>query len=45
MAVDPNIDELLSRLANVKRLPAPEQPFRTQQAATGAQLRDAAGRA
>ena len=45
MAVDPKIDELLARLANVKSLPAPSQPFRTAEAASGAAARDAAGRA
>ncbi len=45
MAVDPNLDELLARLANVKSLPAPSQPFRTAEAAAGSQARDAAGRA
>lgn len=40
-----NIDELLKRLANVKGLPAPSQPFRTAEAAAGSQVRDAAGRA
>ena len=45
MAVDPKIDELLARLANVKSLPAPSQPFRTAEAAVGSQVRDAAGRA
>ena len=45
MAVDPKIDELLARLANVKSLPAPSQPFRTAEAATGSGVRDAAGRA
>lgn len=42
MAVDPNIDELLKRLASSQRLPATQQPFRTQQAQQGARLRDAA---
>ena len=45
MAVDPKIDELLARLANVKSLPAPSQSFRTAEAAAGSQVRDAAGRA
>lgn len=45
MAVDPKIDELLARLANVKSLPAPSQPFRTAEAAAGSQVRDAAGQA
>lgn len=45
MAVDPKIDELLARLANVKSLPAPSQPFRTAEAAAGSRVRDAAGRA
>ena len=45
MAVDPKIDELLARLANVKSLPAPSQPFRTAEAATGSRVRDAAGNA
>jgi len=45
VAVDPKIDELLARLANVKSLPAPSQPFRTAEAAAGSQVRDAAGQA
>ena len=35
-----NLDELLKRLSSVKRLPAAEQPFRTQQAAVGSRIRD-----
>lgn len=35
-----NIDELLKRLSQVKPLPQRSAPFRTQQAATGSQLRD-----
>lgn len=35
-------DELLKRLSEVKRLPAPEKPYRTQQAAVGSDLRDTA---
>jgi len=45
VAVDPNIEALLGRLAKVKPLPAPSQPFRSAQAAAGSQVRDAAGRA
>lgn len=42
MAVDPSLDELLKRLASSERLPATQQPFRTQQAQQGARLRDTA---
>jgi hypothetical protein len=42
VAVDPNIEQLLARLSNVKRLPAPSQPFRTAAAASGSQVRDTA---
>lgn len=42
MAVDPNIEQLLARLSNVKRLPAPSQPFRTAAAASGSRVRDTA---
>ena len=45
MAVDPNIEQLLARLSNVKRLPAPSQPFRTAAAASGSQVRDTSLRA
>jgi hypothetical protein len=45
MAGEQNIDELLARLAKVKPLPNTNQPFRTEQAALGSQVRDAAGRA
>ena len=37
-----NLDELLKRLSATKRLAPPQQPFRTQQAAMGSQLRDVA---
>lgn len=37
-----NLDELLKRLSATKRLAPSQQPFRTQQAAMGSQLRDVA---